>query len=74
MRADHDDVAASPKRDSARTLLVVAIPRKVSVLSRRMRPGVAASCSPTSWVTEVTGMSRPKSLPSVPLSVPGWLL
>ena len=38
------------------------------------RPGVAASWSPTAWVTEVTGMSSAKASPRVPLRSPAALL
>ncbi len=50
------------------------MPRKVSVSRRMIKPGVAASCSPRSLVTDVTPMSRVKVLVKVPLSVPGMLL
>jgi hypothetical protein len=50
------------------------MPRKVSVFSPQDEAGRGRQLLPDVLRHEVTGMSRVKSLPSVPLMVPGWLL
>lgn len=65
---------ALPPRDSAKTLLVVLVVRRVSVATRRDRPAVATSCWPVSSEVPTTGASAVKPAPRVPLSGPETLL